>query len=102
MAFEGLIVTDDLEMGAIAKQQGVAQGACQAFRAGADILLICKEQEKVLESIELLRNKMLQGELELDRLDQSLRRIERMKSRFLTPTQEISAAKVQEYFHLTA
>ena len=101
MAFEGLIITDDLEMGAIAKQQGVAEGACQAFQAGADILLICKDQEKVLESIKLLRNKMLQDEIKLDRLDQSLGRIEKTKSRFLRPVQEISAAKVREYFHLT-
>ena len=102
MAFEGLIITDDLEMGAIATQQGVAEGAFNAFQAGADILLICKDQEKVLESIKLLRNKVLQGEIELGRLDQSLGRIEKTKSRFLRLVQEISAAEVREYFHLSA
>jgi beta-N-acetylhexosaminidase len=100
MGFEGLIITDDLEMGAIAKQQGVAEGAFSAFQAGADILLICKDQEKVLESIKLLRNKVLQDKIKLDRLDQSLGRIEKTKSRFLRPAQEISAAEVREYFHL--
>jgi beta-N-acetylhexosaminidase len=101
MAFEGLIITDDLEMGAIATQQGVAEGAFNAFQAGADILLICKDQGKVLESIKLLRNKVLQDEIELDRLDQSLGRIDKTKSRFLMRVQEISAAEVREYFHLT-
>ncbi len=102
MAFEGLIMTDDLEMGAIAKHQGVPEGACQAFQAGADILLICKDQEKVVESVRLLRGKMLQDEIGMARLDQSLKRIERVKSRFLSPAHEISTAEVQEYFHLTA
>jgi len=101
MDFEGLLMTDDLEMGAIAKHQSVAEGACQAFQAGADILLICKDQEKVLESINLLRRKLLQDEIKMERLDQSLGRIEKAKSRFLRPVHEIAAAKVREYFHLT-
>jgi beta-N-acetylhexosaminidase len=102
MGFKGLIVTDDLEMGAIAKHQSVAEGAFQAFQAGADILLICKDQEKVWESIDLLRDKMLQDEIRMDRLDQSLRRIEKTKSRFLKPFREISVAKVREYFKFEA
>ena len=100
MDFEGLLMTDDLEMGAIAKHQSVAEGACQAFQAGADILLICKDQEKVLESINLLRSKLLQDEIKMERLDQSLGRIEKTKSRFLRPVHEIAEAKVREYFHL--
>ena len=102
MGFEGLIVTDDLEMGAIAKHQGVAEGALQAFQAGADILLVCREQDKVLESIDLLRNKVLQDEIRMDRLDQSLKRIEKTKSRFLKPVLDVSVASVREYFKLDA
>ncbi|MBN1626890.1 MAG: glycoside hydrolase family 3 protein, partial [Deltaproteobacteria bacterium] len=56
MRFRGLIITDDLEMGAITGQHDVAQGALNSFQAGADILLICKDQKKLLDSICLIRN----------------------------------------------
>jgi beta-N-acetylhexosaminidase len=80
MAFEGLIITDDLEMGAIAEHWHVAEGAAKAFEAGADILLICKEQRNVLESIRLLRSKVLQGDIPSKRLSQSVKRINKVRS----------------------
>lgn len=40
MGFGGIIITDCLEMGAIAARYGAAQAACMAAKAGADIMLI--------------------------------------------------------------
>ena len=80
MAFEGLIITDDLEMGAIAEHWHVAEGAAKAFEAGADILLICKGQKNDLESIHLLRSKLLRGEITSKRLSQSVNRINKVRS----------------------
>jgi beta-N-acetylhexosaminidase len=80
MGFEGLVITDDLEMGAIANSWQVAEGAAKAFEAGADILLICKEQKNVLASIHCIRNKLLQGEINFNRLVQSVERIKKARS----------------------
>lgn len=41
MGYSGLVMTDDLEMGAIANRYGSAEAARQAIRAGEEILLIC-------------------------------------------------------------
>jgi beta-N-acetylhexosaminidase len=41
LGFGGVIITDDLEMGAISRRLPVTQGAGQALAAGADLLLIC-------------------------------------------------------------
>ena len=41
LGFKGVIITDDLEMGAIATSLPVSQGAKAALAAGADLLLIC-------------------------------------------------------------
>ena len=83
MDFQGLIITDDLEMGAIEKNMGVARGATAAFEAGADILLICQDQSIVLEGIKILRQKLLQDEISIKRLYQSVERINMAKTRFL-------------------
>ena len=41
LGFDGVIITDDLEMGAIAGRLPVDQAAREALAAGADLLLIC-------------------------------------------------------------
>jgi beta-N-acetylhexosaminidase len=54
MHFGGLVMTDDLEMGAIAGRWSVAEGSAMALQAGADILLICEHQRNVREAFELI------------------------------------------------
>ncbi len=98
MSFEGLIITDDLEMGAIAKQGGVSEGAAASFEAGADILLICKEQNNIEQSLKLIRSKLLKGEIPLKRLHESNERIRKAKEQFLRPLVKLSLSKVKDYF----
>jgi beta-N-acetylhexosaminidase len=100
MAFEGLIISDDLEMGAISKEWGVTEGAAASFEAGADILLICKEQDHIKESLELIRSKLLRGEIPFQRLHESNERIRKAKERFLHPMTTVTLSKVREYFNL--
>jgi beta-N-acetylhexosaminidase len=80
----------------------VAEGALKSFQAGADILLICKDQERVRESLELMRGALSKGTITEARLDQSLGRISQMKKRFLGRQDEISLAGVREYFKIRA
>jgi beta-N-acetylhexosaminidase len=102
MGFDGLIITDDLEMGAIARHWGVAKGALASFEAGADILLICERQENLLESLTLIRSRLLRDEISFRRLDQSIERIMQARSRFLGHGEEISLTRVEEYFKLSS
>jgi len=102
MKFRGLIITDDLEMGAITGRHDVALGALNSFQAGADILLICKDQKKLLDSIRLIRNKILSGEVQYNRLDQSISRIARAKKKYLKDLRKISLRKVEKYFELSS
>jgi beta-N-acetylhexosaminidase len=100
MAFEGLIISDDLEMGAIAKQWGVAEGAAASFEAGADILLVCKDQDHIQEALKLIRGGLLRGEIPLQRLHESNERIRKAKERFLHPMTTVALSKVKDYFNL--
>lgn len=45
LGYRGLIVSDDLDMKAIADHHGVADAAVAAIRAGCDVLLLCKDPE---------------------------------------------------------
>lgn len=101
MGFQGLVMTDDLEMGAIAAQRPVAEAAFLGFDAGADILLICKDQGNVVEGFSVLRDRMLEGRISEERMLTSLERVERAKDRFLSRKETISLAAVKEYFNMS-
>ena len=47
LGYKHLVVTDDLEMGAIAKQFEIEDAAVRAFNAGEDMLLICATPETI-------------------------------------------------------
>jgi len=99
MGFNGLIISDDLEMGAIANLPGgVPESAANAFEAGIDLMLICSKQEYILESIGVIRKRLLKGEVSFGRLRISLERIAKYKDRFLLPPKILSLHSVKSYF----
>jgi beta-N-acetylhexosaminidase len=98
MGFNGPVISDDLEMGAIGEQGGLPEAAADAFEAGIDLLLICKDQPLLEASIEYLRNKMLREEISWERLHESLSRIAEIKHRFLSVRKRIVLKRVREYF----
>jgi beta-N-acetylhexosaminidase len=100
MKFKGLIITDDLEMGAISNTCGVSQGALASFKAGADILLICENQDNVLESIKLIRNSILEDKKSLERLNDSYERIITTKKKFFKSEKKVSYEEVKKYFSI--
>jgi beta-N-acetylhexosaminidase len=100
LAFNGLIITDDLEMGAIVNHGGVAQGAVAAFMAGSDILLICRDAKNIIDSFNVIRDLLLRSEIPLKLLIQAVERIQNAKDRFLKRFPKISLTRVKRYFKL--
>lgn len=83
IGYRGLILTDDLEMGAIAQNEDGATGAMAAFAAGHDGLMFCQSEERIEEAHEALIHGLEQHELDPAEVLTRLQRIERLKNRFL-------------------
>jgi hypothetical protein len=62
--------------------------------------LICGDQENVLKSIEILRKKLIRGEIPFKRFRESLDRIKKTKNRFLKEMKKVSLGNVRDYFGL--
>jgi beta-N-acetylhexosaminidase len=78
MGFEGLIVADDLGMGAIAKRYRVGDATVEALRAGTDIAMLCHDESAAapaMAAVGQAREAGLFGEPEWR---SSLERIERV------------------------
>ncbi|MEW6427668.1 MAG: glycoside hydrolase family 3 N-terminal domain-containing protein [Thermodesulfobacteriota bacterium] len=82
LGYRGLIVTDDLEMGAIVEDMSVPQASLRAFLAGADLLLVCEHQEKVGQACALFADALSSGVISDERFDASLATIARVQQRF--------------------
>jgi beta-N-acetylhexosaminidase len=69
--FTGLILTDDLEMGAIVKNFQVGPAAVKAVSAGADMVLVCRRAELIRETRTALIRAVNTGDLAPARLEAS-------------------------------
>ena len=54
IGYRGLVISDDLEMGAVLKAGPVEYAAVEHIRAGGDLCLICHTEEHVVRSYEAL------------------------------------------------
>lgn len=80
--YDGLIITDDMEMGAIEKFAGFVEAVLMAFTAGADLVLICHDHDKIRRSLKALREAAASGEIAGARISDSLRRQTEILNRF--------------------
>ena len=95
LGYKHLVLTDDLEMGAILKHCPIEQAARNAFQAGEDMILICSSVEAVRKSYYSLLEGFQTGELKIERLDESLHRIAEVKS-LLKPPHDFDLNEFQE------
>jgi beta-N-acetylhexosaminidase len=81
MKFDGLIITDDMEMKAIDANYRAGDAAVMAIQAGADMVLTLWTPAKQLEVYNTLLEAVNSGQISQSRLDESVKRILRSKQR---------------------
>jgi beta-N-acetylhexosaminidase len=84
LGFGGVIVSDDLEMKAIAQTWTVPDAGVQAIAAGCDALLICAgDVDAQAQTLEALVYAAEKGRIARTALDDTHKRLRRAKERFL-------------------
>lgn len=76
LKFDGIVITDALDMGAVTDYYNSAQAAVMAVNAGADMILM---PENFIEAYEGVLDAVRRGDLSVERIDESVRRILRVK-----------------------
>jgi len=85
LGFDGLALTDDLEMGAILKNYGIGEACKMAIKAGQDQLLICNDANAIREGFSAILGAVKSGEIEETRVNNSLQRIAVVKNLIQPP-----------------
>jgi len=96
LGFEGVILSDDLEMKAIANNYAVPEAAVMAIEAGCDGVLICSaDYDTQAKTLEALIKAVETERLPFARVDDALKRQQRAKERFLGPAMVSRPAKAK-------
>jgi beta-N-acetylhexosaminidase len=80
--FDGLVITDDMEMHAISRRQEMGEAAVRSVLAGADIILISSYEKNIGVIIEALLKAVREKRISEERINDSVVRILETKMRY--------------------
>lgn len=83
MGYQGVIITDSLEMNAIQGSIGTVEGVVQAFKAGADMLLVARTRSLQAQAVERMADAVKIGEIPETDVDRSVSRILHLKGAYI-------------------
>lgn len=80
LGFSGPIISDDLEMKAIADRYQVGDAGARAVAAGCDVLLVCHSYTRIKATIEALVKAREYGEISTERWEQAMANAKRLRA----------------------
>ena len=87
LGFQGVVISDDLEMAAIADLEGLegdlGEAAVRSVLAGVDLLLCCHRPDRQGRAIDALADAIRQGRISEARVQASHRRLDRLFAKFV-------------------
>ncbi|EPS29863.1 putative beta-N-acetylhexosaminidase [Penicillium oxalicum 114-2] len=96
MKYDGMIITDCLEMDSIRSTLGTEQGSVLALQAGSDSIMVCHTAEKQISSIRKICEEIGSGNIDSSRLADAVRRVTHVKDRFLNWDDAVRREKLEE------
>jgi len=88
LGYEGLIISDCLEMDAIQKYYGTAQGALGALKAGIHLLFVSHTPALVRETVQVIEQAVLSGDLPMETIDEAVDKVLYYKMKYASPSEE--------------
>jgi beta-N-acetylhexosaminidase len=76
LKFDGLVITDDMEMGAVVQTLSVPAACLRAVQAGSDMVLICEHEENIVAARDELARAVREQRLSMRALNAAVRRMD--------------------------
>jgi beta-N-acetylhexosaminidase len=80
--FKGLVISDDMTMGAIVKNYKIGDAVIKSINAGSDIVLVCHGYENEEAAMNALKNAVENNIISKERIDESVYRILKLKDKY--------------------
>lgn len=82
LGYDGVVITDDMTMGAIAKNYGIEEASVRSIEAGSDIILIAHGYNTQKKVYDKLLQSVKSGLIKGSRIDESVYRILSLKRKY--------------------
>ena len=103
MGFDGLVIVDNIEMKPIEDIMPISEAAVQSFKAGADIIMVSHERKTQGKVFISLFQAVLKGTVSLERLNESVKKIIKVKKKMLSrETTHVSSKNLKDISHFVA
>ena len=79
LGFDGVVITDDIEVGAAVAGMSIEDYAVRTINAGSDMVIVCKHPKHIKDVHDALTQAVADGTISEARLDEAVRRIMLMK-----------------------
>ncbi|MEW6112574.1 MAG: beta-N-acetylhexosaminidase [Thermodesulfobacteriota bacterium] len=100
MGYDGAVITDDLDMAAVAIDYSAEERGMMALQAGADLLLVCRQPFAALAARSRIMEAVQDGEIARGRIDKSLMRVKKLKTKYASSMRPCDERLVREHFGL--
>lgn len=83
LGFNGVIITDDMTMGAITQNYSIENAAINSINAGTDIILVCHQYKNIKSTIEAIKKAVnVNKTISEERINESVYRILKLKEKY--------------------
>ena len=96
LGFQGVTLTDDMEMRAILDHGTIGEASVRSLQAGADMVLICHQRDRQTEAILAIEQALDRGELSIENLTCRFERISKLKQKFLSSTRPTDLSQLTQ------
>ncbi|WP_179632035.1 beta-N-acetylhexosaminidase [Clostridium peptidivorans] len=96
LKFDGVVITDEMTMGAIIKNYNIGKAAIKSVNAGTDIILVGHDYNNEIEVINALKDAVSKGEISDKRINESVHRILKLKQKYNLKDEIINSVDVDK------
>ncbi|MNJ52202.1 putative lipoprotein YbbD precursor [compost metagenome] len=82
LGYEGVVISDDMTMGAITEHYDMAQAAVKFIQAGGNIVLVGHGEDNIQNVVKALTEAVEQGDISMDVLDERVTQILKLKEKY--------------------
>ena len=94
LKFHGLIVTDDMTMGAVTNELDITTACINSINAGADLLLVCHGYDNEINVINAIKDSINNEIISIDTINKSVYRILSLKENYKITDEKIKEVDI--------
>lgn len=96
LGYKGVVVSDDMTMGAIRENYSIEEASLEFLKAGGDIALVCHGIQNTISTINHIKKSVEVGELSVEQLDEKVYRILKLKEKYKLEDEIIEEIDIEE------